>query len=188
MPLPLKTSLRLGRVPAHAATIRSTGRLPTGSRSTFPGEESDPAHVRVWGEHARLDRPDPNRLRAGEELAGETDRLGAYAARLWGPLLELSEQLGGRDNGDLRPPRPAADGHDHGAGGERRHRQDVRARRLWSPATSPRGGALDEMLLITFGRAASQELRERVRDQLVRCAERAFADPAAGAATTSWSR
>ena len=36
---------------------------------------------------------------------------------------------------------------------------------------------LDEMLVITFGRAASQELRERVREQLVQ-AERAFADPA----------
>jgi exodeoxyribonuclease V beta subunit len=35
---------------------------------------------------------------------------------------------------------------------------------------------LDEMLVITFGRAASQELRERVRDQLVE-AERALGDP-----------
>src|SRR6478735_6252727 len=35
---------------------------------------------------------------------------------------------------------------------------------------------LDEMLLITFGRAASQELRERVRAQLTD-AERALADP-----------
>ncbi|WP_408897137.1 UvrD-helicase domain-containing protein [Nocardioides sp. R1-1] len=35
---------------------------------------------------------------------------------------------------------------------------------------------LDEMLVITFGRAASQELRERVRGQLVE-AERALADP-----------
>ncbi|MET1059514.1 MAG: UvrD-helicase domain-containing protein, partial [Nocardioides sp.] len=35
---------------------------------------------------------------------------------------------------------------------------------------------LDEMLLITFGRAASQELRERVRAQLT-AAERALADP-----------
>lgn len=35
---------------------------------------------------------------------------------------------------------------------------------------------LDEMLVITFGRAASQELRERVREQLVE-AERALADP-----------
>ncbi len=38
--------------------------------------------------------------------------------------------------------------------------------------------ALDQMLVITFGRAASQELRERVREQLV-VAERALADPAA---------
>ncbi len=37
---------------------------------------------------------------------------------------------------------------------------------------------LDELLVITFGRAASQELRERVREQLV-AAELALADPAA---------
>jgi exodeoxyribonuclease V beta subunit len=37
---------------------------------------------------------------------------------------------------------------------------------------------LDEMLVITFGRAASQELRERVREQLVE-AERGLAHPAA---------
>ncbi|MCW2820151.1 MAG: exodeoxyribonuclease subunit beta, partial [Marmoricola sp.] len=37
---------------------------------------------------------------------------------------------------------------------------------------------LEEMLVITFGRAASQELRERVREQLV-TAERALADPEA---------
>jgi exodeoxyribonuclease V beta subunit len=35
---------------------------------------------------------------------------------------------------------------------------------------------LDQMLVLTFGRAASQELRERVRDQLVE-AEEALADP-----------
>ena len=35
---------------------------------------------------------------------------------------------------------------------------------------------LDQMLVVTFGRAASQELRERVRAQLV-AAERALADP-----------
>src|SRR5215211_6052408 len=37
---------------------------------------------------------------------------------------------------------------------------------------------LEEMLVLTFGRAASQELRERVRAQLVE-AEEALADPAA---------
>ncbi|MSZ77951.1 MAG: AAA family ATPase, partial [Actinobacteria bacterium] len=38
------------------------------------------------------------------------------------------------------------------------------------------GVRLDEMLVITFGRAASQELRERVREQLVE-AERVLTDP-----------
>ena len=37
---------------------------------------------------------------------------------------------------------------------------------------------LDQLLVVTFGRAASQELRERVREQLVD-AQRALADPAA---------
>ncbi|MET0999102.1 MAG: UvrD-helicase domain-containing protein [Marmoricola sp.] len=41
--------------------------------------------------------------------------------------------------------------------------------------------ALEQMLVITFGRAASQELRERVREQLVE-AERALGDPAAARA------
>ncbi len=36
---------------------------------------------------------------------------------------------------------------------------------------------LDQLLVVTFGRAASQELRERVREQLV-SAERSLADPA----------
>ena len=40
------------------------------------------------------------------------------------------------------------------------------------------GIPLDRLLVITFGRAASQELRERVREQLVQ-AERALAHPAA---------
>ena len=40
---------------------------------------------------------------------------------------------------------------------------------------------LDELLVVTFGRAASQELRERVRGHLV-AAERALADPDAAAA------
>ena len=40
---------------------------------------------------------------------------------------------------------------------------------------------LDELLVVTFGRAASQELRERVRGHLV-LAERALADPAAARA------
>jgi exodeoxyribonuclease V beta subunit len=43
---------------------------------------------------------------------------------------------------------------------------------------------LDEMLVITFGRAASQELRERVRAQLVE-AQRALADPSSADRTNT---
>ena len=55
----------------------------------------------------------------------------------------------------------------------------------WSTRYVAEGRAtLDEMLVVTFGRAASQELRERVRAQLVE-AERALADPGVRAATPS---
>jgi exodeoxyribonuclease V beta subunit len=43
------------------------------------------------------------------------------------------------------------------------------------------GIPLEQLLVVTFGRAASQELRERVREQLV-AAEAALADPAAALA------
>ncbi|MBM9467297.1 UvrD-helicase domain-containing protein [Nakamurella leprariae] len=46
-----------------------------------------------------------------------------------------------------------------------------------------RGVPLDQLLVVTFGRAASQELRERVRAHLVG-AEQALADPAAARAGT----
>ena len=52
----------------------------------YPGEDAQPAHVRAWGEHKPLSvlmQP----LRAGEEHDGEDNRLGAFSARLWLPLL-----------------------------------------------------------------------------------------------------
>ena len=52
----------------------------------YPGEDEAPAHVRAWGKNARLaDLMQP--LRPGEEYDGEDNRLGAYAARLWLPML-----------------------------------------------------------------------------------------------------
>ena len=55
------------------------------SSDRYPGEDKDPAHVRAWGRDAWLaDLMQP--LRPGEEYDGET-RLGAYAARLWLPML-----------------------------------------------------------------------------------------------------
>ncbi|MCV7100123.1 exodeoxyribonuclease V subunit gamma [Mycobacterium palustre] len=86
LPLPLRTSFawaearNADRDPLRAAGYRWN------SQNNFRGENAEPAHVRVWGPTARLDAllgpPRP-----GEEVPGETTRLGALAARLWAPLL-----------------------------------------------------------------------------------------------------
>jgi exodeoxyribonuclease V gamma subunit len=85
LPLPLKTSFawaearRTGSEPVPAAERRWLSR-------TYDGENADPAHVRVWGADAALAvllQP----ARPGEERPGEHTRLGAYAARVWEPML-----------------------------------------------------------------------------------------------------
>ncbi len=83
LPLPVKTSYawavarHSGDDPVSAAGYRWTGVF---------GESDQPAHVRAWGNDARLsDLMTP--LRAGEEFDSEDTRLGAYACRLWLPML-----------------------------------------------------------------------------------------------------
>ncbi|WP_019972517.1 exodeoxyribonuclease V subunit gamma [Mycobacterium sp. 141] len=85
LPLPVKTSYAW-------AVARHTGDDPeqaAGYRwrsGNYPGEDQQPAHVRAWGRGAWLrDLMQP--LRPGEEVAGESHRLGAYATRLWLPML-----------------------------------------------------------------------------------------------------
>ncbi|QLL08278.1 exodeoxyribonuclease V subunit gamma [Mycobacterium vicinigordonae] len=85
VPLPVKTSYAW-------AVARYSGEDPlTNARyrwksERYPGEDDEPAHVRAWGRHAPLsDLMQP--LRPGEEHEGEDNRLGAYAARLWLPML-----------------------------------------------------------------------------------------------------
>ncbi len=92
LPLPLKASFEYARLrrtqgtPAEA--LRKAGFA--WEDGMFPGEQSDPAHARVWGPNAALpgvkDTP-----AAGEEFDGETSRFGALALRLWTPLL-VAEQ------------------------------------------------------------------------------------------------
>ncbi|MGH8918200.1 MAG: exodeoxyribonuclease V subunit gamma, partial [Acidimicrobiales bacterium] len=90
IPLPVKTSYawavarHCGDDPVNAASYRWK------SNDRYPAEDQAPAHVRAWGRNARLaDLMQP--LRPGEEYAacpkGENNRLGAFAARLWLPLL-----------------------------------------------------------------------------------------------------
>ncbi|MDT5214196.1 MAG: exodeoxyribonuclease gamma subunit [Mycobacterium sp.] len=85
LPLPIKTSYAW-------ASARHEGGDPEREASfkwksgNYPAEDKDPAQVRAWGPNAWLkDLMQP--LRPGEEVDGETHRLGAYAARLWLPLL-----------------------------------------------------------------------------------------------------
>ncbi|MCX2929123.1 exodeoxyribonuclease V subunit gamma [Mycobacterium sp. CVI_P3] len=84
IPLPIKTS--------HAwAVARISGQDPRGEAwSKWRYERDDPAIERVWGRDPGLD-PLLTPVRPGEEADGETTRLGAYAARLWAPLLRAED-------------------------------------------------------------------------------------------------
>jgi exodeoxyribonuclease V gamma subunit len=91
LPLPVRTSYawavarHSGDDPERAASFRWKS-------GTFPGEDADPAQVRAWGQGAWLkDLMQP--IRPGEEHDGEDNRLGAYAARLWLPMLRAERSL-----------------------------------------------------------------------------------------------
>ena len=91
LPLPIKTSYawaaarHCGDDPMREAQYRWR------SSDRYPAEDQEPAHVRAWGRNARLDdlmQP----LRPGEEYDGEDNRFGAYAARLWLPMLRAERK------------------------------------------------------------------------------------------------
>jgi exodeoxyribonuclease V gamma subunit len=85
IPLPIKTSYAW-------AAARFEGDDPERAalyRWKWEGEE--PAHVQAWGKNARLDDL-MQTLRPGEECDGEDNRLGAYAARLWLPMLRAERK------------------------------------------------------------------------------------------------
>jgi exodeoxyribonuclease V gamma subunit len=89
LPLPLKTSYAW-------AEARHSGGDPVyaaGNRwrtNNFPGEDAHPPHARVWGSGAPLERL-MQPLRPDEEYPGEDNRLGAFAARLWLPMLRAGQ-------------------------------------------------------------------------------------------------
>ncbi|MBJ7531046.1 MAG: exodeoxyribonuclease V subunit gamma, partial [Nocardioides sp.] len=92
LPLPVKSSFRYAtqrrtRAPQDQALEKVSWDWDD---DRFPGECSDPAHVRVWGPGAPVPGLD-QAPREGEEHDGETTRFGALALRLWSPLLD-SEQ------------------------------------------------------------------------------------------------
>ena len=172
--MPLKASLgyaRARRTHADAAdALRKAGYDWCGNR--FPGEQSDPAALRAWG------RVDPLPGSAGPPARVRSSRVRRAGSGRWpcGSGARCCSGAGGAGDGApstspgrCRPARRCS------------RRAPAPARRSPSPRWSTRFVAegratLDQLLVITFGRAASQELRERVREQLV-AAERALAEP-----------
>ena len=90
LPLPIKTSYAW----AEARLDRHSARPPDPKRNAgfkWRYERTDAAIERVWGRDAELDdllTP----VQSGEEVDGEGTRLGAYAARLWMPLLRAERR------------------------------------------------------------------------------------------------
>lgn len=93
LPLPVKTSLawaeELRRVRAGSdgdpdVKARAEWETPRFNDAGFPKEDADPWHVRAFGEHADLG------LLAAPPRPGEDGphRLGHFAWRLWGPLID----------------------------------------------------------------------------------------------------
>jgi exodeoxyribonuclease V gamma subunit len=91
LPLPVKTSYawaearRSNTNPIRAAQSKwKSGR--------FDGEDRAPAHVKAWGSDRALEEVLTVSARPGEAVPGESTRLGAYAARLWGPMLRAERR------------------------------------------------------------------------------------------------
>ena len=152
--------VRLGLGGPHRPGARPEA-LKKWKSSRYPGEDAGPAHVRVWGEHADLD----GLTRLGE-LAERA--LAAAAAQRAGAALITGAF-------DLLAPLPEGATTtvlEASAGTGKTYALAALVTRYLAEGKA----VLDDMLLITFSRAASQELRERVRDQLVAAAE-ALDDP-----------
>ena len=92
LPLPLKASLgyaraRRGRADVPDALVKAGYDWRD---SKFPGEQSEPAVLKIWG---RLDEPPEvgDSPLPGEEFPGETGRFAALAMRVWSPLIEAEQ-------------------------------------------------------------------------------------------------
>ncbi|MCV7074993.1 exodeoxyribonuclease V subunit gamma [Mycobacterium szulgai] len=86
LPLPLKTSCAWAEARRDDDDPYAAALQTWQSNNYRPGDDSEPAHARVWGERPRLDAL-LGPPRAGEEMPGENTRLGSLAMRLWQPML-----------------------------------------------------------------------------------------------------
>jgi exodeoxyribonuclease V gamma subunit len=86
LPLPTKTSYAWANARHNDEDPEREASFRWKTNPRYPGEDQQPAHAMVWGSGVPLDvllgPPHP-----GEQVAGEDTRLGAFAARLWLPML-----------------------------------------------------------------------------------------------------
>jgi exodeoxyribonuclease V gamma subunit len=91
VPLPVKTSYAWAEARNTGGDPRREAGFRWRSTDRYDGEDRAPAHAKVWGSDRLLDvLLDPTR--PGEQLRGEDTRLGAFAERLWGPMLRAERQ------------------------------------------------------------------------------------------------
>ncbi|MDM4138830.1 MULTISPECIES: exodeoxyribonuclease V subunit gamma [Mycobacterium] len=91
IPLPIKTSYAWAAARHGGEDPVTEARYRWRSSDRFPGEDQAPAHVRAWGRGVPLDEL-MQPVRPGEECDGEANRLGAYAARVWLPMLRAERR------------------------------------------------------------------------------------------------
>ncbi|CAM5728723.1 exodeoxyribonuclease V subunit gamma [Mycolicibacterium aubagnense] len=88
LPLPLKTSLEWARARQFDDPVPERG-----AESEWRWEKDGAEYVEVWGPgapmHVLLDPPRPDEV----AVPGENTRLGAYASRLWRPLLDAERRI-----------------------------------------------------------------------------------------------
>jgi len=92
LPMPMKASLGYARARrAHADVPDALQKAGYDWKDgKFPGEQSEPAVLRIWG---HVDEPPEVGAPPcpGEEFSGEAGRFGALAMRVWSPLIEAEQ-------------------------------------------------------------------------------------------------
>ena len=176
-PLPLapKTSgayaeKRRGGSPVAASTLKAEGEWRRNYQGREIGEFDDPEHLRVWGDRP-LDALLVAPARADLAWAEEGTLFGQLARIVWEPLLVArADRDGMSDVFDLTGELPTGTTVlEASAGTGKTHTIAALAARYVAEGVA----RIDELMLVTFGRAATVELRERVRERLVGAGSRA---------------
>ena len=162
LPLPIKTSYAWAEaVHTHGDPERSAGYRWKSDR--YPGEDAEPAHDAHVGQ-GRLADQRPRSTRASTDVRARG--CGCRCCERDGRVMDRFDLLGPLPAGASTTVLEASAGTG----------KTFALAGLVTRYIAEGEATLDQMLLITFGRAASQELRDRVRRQIVD-AVAAFDDP-----------